>query len=114
MGMKSLLGSFMAVQWLTLQASTAGGTFYSGGTGSIPDWGIRSCMPCGATKKKCAAKRHETLEVPVLSGQKASRERALYWDASQLFQASRTSDPSSITLGILLYFKIRHIIIITC
>ena len=72
------------------------------------------CLVAQPKKKKRAAKRRETLEVPVLSGQKASRERALSWDASQLFQASRTSDPSSITLGILLYFKIRHIIIITC
>lgn len=64
-------------------------------------------MPCGATKKKKACcKGRETLEVPVLSGQRQAGKGLLM--LRELFQASRTSDPSSITLGILIFQNEAH------
>lgn len=41
-----MTGSSLMIQWLSLQASTAGGT------DSIPGWGIRICMLCDVAKKK--------------------------------------------------------------
>ena len=52
----SVLGTSLAVQWLRPCASTAGGT------GSIPGWELRSCMPHGAAKtfKKKKKKKKKT------------------------------------------------------
>ena len=41
-----ILGTSLAVQWLTLHASIAGGT------GSIPARELRSCILCGMAKKE--------------------------------------------------------------
>ena len=38
-------GASLEVQWLRLRASTVGGT------GSIPGWELRSCMPHSMAKK---------------------------------------------------------------
>ena len=42
---KFMAGNPLVVQWLGFHTSTAGGS------GSIPGWELRSCMPQGVAKK---------------------------------------------------------------
>ena len=48
-----LFGNSLPVQWLVLHTSTAGGM------GSIPGWGTKTHMSCGAAKKKKKAELFE-------------------------------------------------------
>lgn len=49
---------------------------------------------------------------PVCSVEKDGRKGLSVGDLCQLFQTPRTSHSSNVNLGILLYFKMRHIIVL--
>lgn len=58
---------------------------------------------------KVCSKSHGTLEAPALAIEKTDRGKdSVSWDLYQLFQTPRISDPSSISLGILIFQNKAH------